>query len=161
MGNASRIGKAAEHLIAAAVVLSTDGELNVSTSLVDDEGVDLVFHRRGGSETLAVQVKTRTTDTKNYSRGIVQADVRRATFEARPDLAVLVAMIDKPTARLEVAWLVPSEQYAEVANVISGTHLRLRASLKAGSADKWSSYRLDPASLGKRILARLDEVQAM
>jgi len=40
------MGKAAEHLVAAFCILATRGELNVSTSLVDDERVDLVFHRR-------------------------------------------------------------------------------------------------------------------
>ncbi|MFF3659105.1 hypothetical protein [Streptomyces olivochromogenes] len=56
---AARMGKAAECLVAASAILATGGELNVSTSLVDDEGVDLVFHRRGSSATLAVQVKAR------------------------------------------------------------------------------------------------------
>ena len=54
---AGRMGKAAEYLIAAACVLSTRGELNVSTSMVDDDGVDLVFHRRDGVATLAVKSK--------------------------------------------------------------------------------------------------------
>jgi len=44
--DAGRMGKAAEHLVAAFCILATRGELNVSTSLVDDERVDLVFHRR-------------------------------------------------------------------------------------------------------------------
>jgi hypothetical protein len=44
--SAGRMGKAVEYLVAAACILSTRGELNVSTSMVDDEGVDLVFHRR-------------------------------------------------------------------------------------------------------------------
>ncbi|MGX9901291.1 hypothetical protein ACW0JT_18085 [Arthrobacter sp. SA17] len=56
--NAGRKGKAAELLIAAHCIL-VSGELNVSMSYVDDEGVDLVFHRRGSSVTYAVQVKTR------------------------------------------------------------------------------------------------------
>jgi uncharacterized protein GlcG (DUF336 family) len=62
--DASRIGTAVEYLVAATCILASRGELNVSTALVDDEGVDLVFHRRGASATLAVQVKARTTDTK-------------------------------------------------------------------------------------------------
>ena len=57
--SAGRMGKAVEYLVAAACILSTRGELNVSTSMVDDEGVDLVFHRRDSSATLAVQVKAR------------------------------------------------------------------------------------------------------
>ncbi len=57
---AARKGKAVEHLVAATCVLASGFQLNVSTSLVDDEGVDLVFHRRGHTATLAVQVKMRT-----------------------------------------------------------------------------------------------------
>jgi hypothetical protein len=57
--SAARMGKASEYLVAASCILATRGELNVSTSLVDDEGVDLVFHRRGSVATLAVQVKAR------------------------------------------------------------------------------------------------------
>ena len=58
------MGKAAEHLVAAFCILATRGALNVSTSLVNDEGVDLVFHRRNSTTTLAVQVKARMSDSK-------------------------------------------------------------------------------------------------
>lgn len=54
--DAGRMGKAVEYLVAAACILTTQGRLNVSTSLVDDEGVDLVFFARGSTTTLAVQV---------------------------------------------------------------------------------------------------------
>jgi hypothetical protein len=67
--SAGRMGKAVEYLVAAACILTTRGELNVSTSMVDDEGVDLVFHRRDSSATLAVQVKARMSDSVNVQRG--------------------------------------------------------------------------------------------
>ena len=38
------MGKAANYLVAAVCILAPRGRLNVSTSIVDDEGVDLVFH---------------------------------------------------------------------------------------------------------------------
>jgi hypothetical protein len=60
--DAGRMGKAAEYLVAAVCILATRGRLNVSTSIVDDEGVDLVFHLRDSTPTLAVQVKARMTD---------------------------------------------------------------------------------------------------
>ena len=60
--DAGRIGAAVEHLVAASCILASDAVLNVSTSMVDDEGVDLVFHRRGRPTTLAVQVKSRGSD---------------------------------------------------------------------------------------------------
>jgi hypothetical protein len=54
--SASRMGKAVEYL-------------------VDDEGVDLVFNRRGSSATLAVQVKARMSDSKRvrWAVGLVLA----------------------------------------------------------------------------------------
>ncbi len=67
--SAGRMGKAVEYLVAAACILATRGELNVSTSLVDDEGVDLVFHRRDSTATLAVQVKARMSDSKRVESG--------------------------------------------------------------------------------------------
>src|SRR4051812_26347869 len=80
-GDSARMGKAVEHLVAASSILSTRGALNVSTSLVDDEGVDLVFHARGSTNTLAVQVKSRMSDSKNLrEKGRFVALVRRATF---------------------------------------------------------------------------------
>lgn len=53
--SAGRMGKAVEYLVAAACILASRGELGAATSLVDDEGVDLVFNRRGSSATLAGQ----------------------------------------------------------------------------------------------------------
>lgn len=67
--SAGRMGKAVEYLVAAACILASRGELNEATSLVDDEGVDLVFNRRGSSATLAVQVKARTSDSKGCGLG--------------------------------------------------------------------------------------------
>lgn len=83
--DASRKGKAAELLIAAKCILASDGELNVSTSFVDDEGVDLVFHRRDRPVTLAVQVKTRFTTAVTTARGDYVHDVREQTFAPRDD----------------------------------------------------------------------------
>ncbi|HEV2087620.1 MAG TPA: hypothetical protein VGR21_04850, partial [Cryptosporangiaceae bacterium] len=74
--SAGRMGKAVEYLIAASCILATRGELNVSTSLVDDEGVDLVFHRRDSTATLAVQVKARMSDSKRVRSGSFVAFVR-------------------------------------------------------------------------------------
>ena len=67
--SAGRMGKATEYLVAATCILTTRGELNVSTSLVDDEGVDLVFNRRNSTSTLAVQVKARMSDSVRVASG--------------------------------------------------------------------------------------------
>jgi uncharacterized protein GlcG (DUF336 family) len=80
--DAARKGKAVEHLVAATCILMSELQLNVSTSLVDDEGVDLVFHRREASTPLAVQVKSRLMSAKTLAQdsrpcyGGVGIDVR-------------------------------------------------------------------------------------
>jgi len=82
--DAARMGKAAEFLVASFCILATRGQLNASTSMVDDEGVDLVFHNRGGVSTLAVQVKARMSDSRGIQRGSFLAQVRQATFSPDP-----------------------------------------------------------------------------
>lgn len=78
--SASRMGKAVEYLVASICILASRGELNAAMSLVDDEGVDLVFNRRSSSATLAVQVKARMSDSKRVRAGLFVAFVRSQTF---------------------------------------------------------------------------------
>lgn len=154
---AGRMGKAAELLVAASCMLSTRGELNVAMSLVDDEGVDLVFHRRGDGHALAVQVKARTSDSKRVRAESVSALVRAATFRPRPDFDLLVVAVDVAKAALLAAWLVPSEVFAAQTGPPTKTgRLRFYASLKPTGRDRWTDFRVDPCELGARILARLD-----
>lgn len=160
--NAGRVGKAVEHLVAASCILATDTLLNVSTAFVDDEGVDLVFHRRGGTATLAVQVKSRSTDTTVAKRGSFIANVRQETFRARPGLWMLFVVVDRPTATLQTTWFVRSDDFARLARP-AGAHRRLRitASTKPDSVDKWRAYRMPFPDLPARILARLEEAEEL
>ena len=130
--DASRMGKAVEHLVAAACILSTRGNLNVSTSLVDDEGVDLVFHARDSVRTLAVQVKARMSDSKTVrTKQRFIAMVREATFTPRDDLAMLFVLADVVEGRYTTAWLVPSKEFASRAQVRSDGKTAVRGVRKA------------------------------
>ena len=155
---AGRMGKAVEHLVAAACIISTRGQLNVSTSLVDDEGVDLFFHRRDSARTLAVQVKSRMSDSKRLLSGTFIAFVRDQTFAPRPDLDMLFVAVDVPTGAYTTAWLVPSEAFAAGTTISGQGRRRFYASLNKASTAKWSAYRLTPAELPQRILSRLAEL---
>ncbi|MTE18931.1 hypothetical protein F0L17_07250 [Streptomyces sp. TRM43335] len=157
---AGRMGKAAEHLVAASCVLATRGELNVSTSLVDDEGVDLVFHRRGSSATLAVQVKARMSTASVVRRQQYLANVRSQGFRPRAGLDLLFVAVDVDRAAIMTAWLVPSPVFAEMVKKPNGKgQYRFSASMKEGSGDRWAPYRLTAAELSRRILARLGELE--
>ncbi len=158
--SAGRMGKAAEYLVAAACILATRGELNVSTSMIDDEGVDLVFHRRDHTATLAVQVKSRMSDSKRVQAEGFVAFVRSQTFTARSDLDMLFVAVDIERGAVMTAWLVPSHDYAAtLSKPNSKGRFKFTASMKSGSKDRWRRYRLTAAELAPRILDRLAELE--
>ncbi|MGW8558031.1 hypothetical protein [Streptomyces tubercidicus] len=158
---AARMGKAAEYLVAAWSILATGGELNVSTSLVDDEGVDLVFHRRGSSVTLSVQVKARMSTGTQVQQGRLMAFVRSQTFQPRVDLDMLFVAVDVERGAVTTAWLIPSGKFGEmVTEPNSKGRFRFSASMKPDSKDRWTPFRLTAAELPRRILARLAELGA-
>jgi tetratricopeptide (TPR) repeat protein len=159
--DSARKGAAVEHLIAATCMLASNLELNVSTSLVDDEGVDLVFHRRERSTTLAVQVKSRSwsaTTMRAKQRFIAQ--VRRSTFKPRPDLFMLFVAIDSRLADYGPVWLIPSEAFAATLNGSRADKLRFAASAAPGSDDQWVRYRHERSELPKRLIEELERLEA-
>jgi len=151
--DSARKGTAVEHLIAATCMLASDFELNVSTSLVDDEGVDLVFHRRERSTTLAVQIKSRSwaANTMRSKQRFI-AQVSRSTFRPRPDLFMLFVAIDPHFADYGPVWLIPSEVFLGSAK---GSKLRFSASAAPGSDDQWVRYRHERPELPRRLLEEL------
>lgn len=160
----ARKGKAVEHLIAASCILASGGELNASTSLVDDEGVDIVFHRRGRSRTLAVQVKSRFDEAGGskhlHEQGRFIGDVRDVTFQPRDGLYLLFVAVRSKNADFGPVWLVPSHEFAAKAQHVGATKhvLRMSASAKPTSQDQWRPFRLAKDELASAILAALDRL---
>lgn len=151
--DAGRKGKAVEHLIAALCVLGSNGELNAWTSLVDDEGVDLVLQRRNRPETISLQVKSRLTSGKGITeRKRFQSQVRAATFRPRDDLYMLFVVADPTTLDLDPIWLVPSKDFIEKAPVSSSGKHRFVASIKPGTKDRWADYLVEKERLASRLL---------
>lgn len=159
--DSARMGKAVEYLVAATCILASDFELNVSTSLVDDEGVDLVFHPRDGYTTLAVQVKSRSTSAKTIvSKGRFIANVGASTFRPRDDLHMLFVAVDTHEGTIETAWLVPSQVFDDKTKPSGKNRHRFVASLKPNSKDQWSEYRFGRAELAGRIRDVLAQLSA-
>lgn len=155
--DSSRKGKAVEHLIAALSVLGSDGELNAWTSLVDDEGVDLVLQRRNQPETLSLQVKSRLTTAKGIAeRRRFQSQVRSATLRPRDDLYMLFVVANPTTLDLGPIWLVPSNEFVEKAPAGSNEKHRFSASAKPGTNDRWADYLVEKEQLPSRLLMALE-----
>ena len=154
--DAARKGVAVEHLIAASCMMSSGFELNVSTNLVDDEGVDLVFHRRQGSTMLAVQIKSRSWSASVMrQKARFVANVRPSTFRPRRDLYLLFVAIDLHFADYGPLWLVPSLDFAAMVASKGQANLRFVASASSASADRWTDFRFERSELPARILDAL------
>jgi tetratricopeptide (TPR) repeat protein len=159
--DSARKGAAVEHLIAAHCMLASDFELNVSTSMVDDEGVDLVFHRRGGTATLAVQVKSRSWSASTMQRSqTFIAQVRNETFDRRRDLYMLFVAVDARFGEYGPVWFVSSDDFADAVMPNQRNRLRFAASANPASQDRWSRFRLERSQLPGRILDVLTALQS-
>lgn len=163
--HSAAMGKAVEHLVAASCILATNARLNVLTAFVDDDGVDLVFHLRGGTATLAVQVKHSTTDTQKVKRGQLICEVRAETFRPRPELWMLFVVVDRRSATIGDVFFVPSSDFDARANTTGKGKggkgkRRITASLKAGSDDKWQPFRTPFPALPDQIVAILGDREA-
>lgn len=157
--SSARKGKAVEHLIAALCVLGSDGELNAWTSIVDDEGVDLVFQRREQPQTISVQVKSRFTTAKGLAeRGRFQAQVRGQTFRPRADLQMLFVVADPVRLDVGPIWLVPSQDFASLSPLKSNGKHKFNASARDGSEDQWAPYLLAKTELPARLLSALRQL---
>ncbi len=158
--DAARKGTAVEYLIAASCMLASDFKLNVSTNMVDDEGVDLIFHRRDSPATLAVQVKSRSWSANVMrDREKFIADVRRGTFQHRRDLFLLFVAVDSQFADYGPLWLIPSVDFANGLTPGKRAKLRFVASASPASNDRWVKYRMERSQLPDRILAVLDDLE--
>lgn len=139
--DSSRMGKAVEHLVAAACILQSRALLNVSTSLVDDEGIELVFHRKDATATLAVQVKARMSDSRPLQRlGRFQAFVRSQTLRPRPGLYLMFVLADVHRGDVRLCWLVPSQEFITRARQDRLGRFVFRASAKPQANDQWIRF---------------------
>jgi hypothetical protein len=154
-----RRGIASESLVASMCVLGSDGELNFATSLVDDEGVDLVFYRSAGGPTLSVQVKSHFFDApEKIERKGVNVLLNPRVFSARDDLYLLFLVVDQYKARIQTAWFVPSIEFS---NRRTGKNLRFQASPDPNSGSPWVHRLVDPLGakeLADRIMGALVEL---
>ncbi|MHB8274559.1 MAG: hypothetical protein ACYDC9_07335 [Dermatophilaceae bacterium] len=156
---AGRMGKASELLTAATAIISTRGQINVSTAVLDDDGIDLIFSRRGHPETLSVQVKTRFSDSTQVQRGQFSIPIREETFAPAPDVYVLGVIVDVGATAISHAWFIPSEIINNRLTPNGQNRRVVTASAKPETKDQWARYRVVPNQLGAHIGTLLTSLQ--
>lgn len=146
--------RAVVQLVAASCTIASGGELNASTSLVDDDDADLVFHRRGSSVTLAVQVKSRSWAASAMPPSArFTADVGLVGRPRRRSYALFVA-VDERAGDYGPVWLVPSV-------TLEGRVRRFVASAHPASRDQWTPFRLERSELPRRLVEVLGELEGV
>jgi hypothetical protein len=148
-------GRAVEWLVAAQCILASRGRLNVSTAMVDDEGVNL----KGTPNTLAVQVKSRFASSKLFrEKGAFRAMIRRKVFRPRSDLCLLFILFDDiATFAVDTAWLVPSVDFVQLTQGQKQDRPRLVfAARPKGTKGMWCPYRCSQQELAQRVIEAIE-----
>lgn len=143
--SSTQIGKIAESLVAAQLMMASNGRLSPFAPLADDDGTDLVVVDKLTGLQSRIQVKCRQA-SRNAPPGTVQFDVRKKTFSATRDNYLLYVLLDPDPGLLWRAWLIPAVDLQNVA-MDKNNKFVITPNPSPSSTDKYSSYRC--ADLGE------------
>ena len=104
----SQLGKAGEIALTLYALITSEGQVELYTPVVDDDHVDLVGAIRGGLPTIGLQVKTEDHLDK-YGQVEARASYPRGTI--REDPAFLYAVLLLQSVQIRTAWLIPSPDF--------------------------------------------------
>ena len=146
-------GKIAATLIGMACAQGSNGEINFASPFVDDEGVDLIFFRRGGSgKAVLAQVKSRTMQSKLLSQGTYRTQVRRASFKPREGYYFIFVAFDQSEKGLfDILWFIPSIDFEKNLAGQKGEKVLVFQS-RFNAKDMWEEYRMSLDELPQRIV---------
>ena len=143
----TQLGAISETLIAAQLMLVSDGRFSTFTPQADDDGIDLILLDKETRKTIPIQIKAAFM-AKDRPRSTVQFDTRLKTFRKLEGTYVLCLAIDRQSAAINWLWLIPTRELASVSNA-TATKLAIAPSTKPNSKDRYTPYRFD--SIGKVI----------
>lgn len=145
-------GKIAATLIGIACAQDPRRQINFASPFVDDEGVDLIFFKRGGSaEAILAQVKSRTTESKQIQKGVFIANVKRSSFRARKGYYFIFATLDRSQNRLlNPLWFIPSVDFKRKTSKQNKLKV-LTFQSRFDSRGMWKNYRISLEELPERI----------
>ena len=146
-------GKIAATLVGVACAQRSSGEINFASPFVDDEGVDLIFFKKGGSgKAILAQVKSRTIQSKLLSQGTFRTQVRRVNFKPREGYYfIFVALDEAGKGLLDTLWFIPSVDFErKLAGQTNETVLVFQS--RFNSRDMWKEYRMSLEELAHQII---------
>ena len=153
----TQIGSISEHVVAARLMVASNGRLSPFFPAADDSGIDLIMFDKVSGRAAPIQIKNRTRTIKK-TPNVVHFEVLKATFETRRDGYVLAVLFEENLANLveRRAWLIPMADFADVARKPSAKFV-MRPSWDANSRDKYSAYRCnDLGDVARRLIISMN-----
>lgn len=151
-----RKGLMGEHLLMAALALSSDGMLEMFRPDVDDDHVDMAAGRRGLSPELKIQVKTALTVNR---KGLVVARAAFSSGEVIEHPRLIYGIVYVVGVCIATGWIVPSVDFNRLAYRGAGKRgkgVELQFMAHPTRVDAWARFRCQPTELGPRMLALID-----
>src|SRR5438094_2731795 len=145
------MGYVIECLVEAYILIGGRGRLTTARPDTDVDHKDFIVDKRGGYESLYVQVKgsPRVFGRKIFQVGV---DYREGRVMSDPRLVYIFCLLDATTLRLSRVWVIPASDFSRLA---PREHIRrgyVRLAFNAGKSGKWARYEIEPTALGQRIL---------
>ena len=155
--SSTQIGAIGENLLINAVLKASEGRLSPFQPLADDDGLDVLFFDKQTGNSVAIQLKCRTTTLMRSGKGVrgntVHFEVRKATFSDARRAYLVAGLIDEELARFRATWLIALAQLPSVAANRAEKWV-IRPSIAELCADRYVSYRcLTAIELAKRIIS--------
>ncbi len=160
-------GIIAQQEFAKLLMLGSEGQIEVSSPMSDDERRDMETHIRGQfGHGVAFQVKSTTHRVRRGGRKASWISIRFAVPEARlishPLFWYFLAYLDlEAMAFVDPVFLIPSAQLHEHASrsIKGGAwHISVHLSLDRHSNDQWHTYQASPHEVGRRVVQILEDL---
>jgi hypothetical protein len=123
--SSTRIGAIGENPLVNAVMMASDGRLSPFQPLADDDGLDVLFYDKKTGDSVAIQLKCRTTPIRKRNSGargnVVHFQIRQTTFNDARLSYLVAALFDEELTRFAATWFIPMALLPEVGKGISGT----------------------------------------
>ncbi|MCH8270434.1 MAG: hypothetical protein IH985_04380 [Planctomycetes bacterium] len=153
--SATQKGAVGESVVAARLILESDGRLAPYVPFADDRGVDLLVLDKQTGRTIPLQIKTRTGTVKRKS--ICHFQVRSATFDPRAWLLAVMVDYAEGDVRIKMAWLMPMKKLSKITKVNKRNNYVIRPSPNVDSKDMYTPYRCrDMAQVVSRLYSALE-----
>jgi hypothetical protein len=149
----SQLGRAGELALTLYALITSEGQVELYSPVVDDDHVDLVGAIRGGLPAIGLQVKTEDHLDED---GLVEARASYPQGTVREDSAFVYAVALLQSVQIRAAWLVPSPDFNRLAYRATERGREVLAfRAYPDRQDKFSTFQVDPLQLGPALMSKI------